>query len=274
VLPPLLAEQVADSEQLAAHRKLVGRVDAVDRNRFEGLGRRPEVTKDRTPPTEAEMVLLLDACSVLGGYAPVMRAHLVFNSYTLLRPCESRALDWSGIDLDAGETGRALIPETKSNRPKTVTLIPQARAALEELLGLPGYYPAGPVFRNKTGGPLTAPTMSAYWKEVRARAGVDVEFYVATKHYGVWFLKGSTTARSARRPGGPKRPSTTWSRPTGTVPTSAVLTTSTPISRASVMQAARKPAHRAGLNRYRPSRPCAHHHRQAAARRQRGHLAD
>jgi integrase len=189
VLPPLLAEQVADSEQLAAHRKLVGRVDAVDRNRFEGLGRRPEVTKDRTPPTEAEMVLLLDACSVLGGYAPVMRAHLVFNSYTLLRPCESRALDWSGIDLDAGETGRALIPETKSNRPKTVTLIPQARAALEELLGLPGYYPAGPVFRNKTGGPLTAPTMSAYWKEVRARAGVDVEFYVATKHYGVWFLK-------------------------------------------------------------------------------------
>ena len=28
VVPPLLAEQVADSEQLAAHRKLVGRVEA------------------------------------------------------------------------------------------------------------------------------------------------------------------------------------------------------------------------------------------------------
>jgi hypothetical protein len=28
VIPPLLAEQVADSEQLAAHRKLVGRVEA------------------------------------------------------------------------------------------------------------------------------------------------------------------------------------------------------------------------------------------------------
>jgi integrase len=135
------------------------------------------------------MVLLLDACSVLGEHAPIMRAMLTFASYTLLRPCELRALDWPGIDLDAGVTGRATIPETKSNRPKTVTLIPPARAALEQLLGLPGYYPAGVVFPNKTGGPLTAPTMSAYWKEVRARAGVDVEFYVATKHYGVWYLK-------------------------------------------------------------------------------------
>ena len=82
-----------------------------------------------------------------------------------------------------------LHPRPKSNRPKTVTLIPTARAALEQLLELPGYYPTGVVFPNKTGGRLTAPTMSAYWKEVRARAGVDVEFYVATKHYGVWYLK-------------------------------------------------------------------------------------
>jgi hypothetical protein len=34
VVPPLLAEQVADSEQLAAHRKLVGRVEtATDKQR-------------------------------------------------------------------------------------------------------------------------------------------------------------------------------------------------------------------------------------------------
>jgi integrase len=165
------------------------RAEIVDRNRFEGLGRRPEQTKDRTPPTEAEMVLLIEACAVLGDYAPIMRALLTFASYTLLRRCELRALDWHGIDLDAGKAGRATIPETKSNRPKTVTLIPTARAALEQLLEMPGYYPTGVVFPNKTGGSLTAPTMSAYWKEVRARAGVDVEFYVATKHYGVWYLK-------------------------------------------------------------------------------------
>ena len=45
---------------------VLARAELVDRNRFEGLGRRPEGTMDRTPPTEAEMVLLIDACSVLG----------------------------------------------------------------------------------------------------------------------------------------------------------------------------------------------------------------
>ena len=168
---------------------LLYREEVVDRNRFEGLGGRLGTKKDRTPPTEAEMVLLLDACQVLGDYAPIMRAHLTVNSYTLLRPSESRALDWHNVDLHAGVSGRAWIPETKTNRPKTVTLIPQARAALEEVLALDGYWPTGPVFPNKTGGRLTAPTMSAYWQQVRARAGSDVEFYVATKHFGVWYLK-------------------------------------------------------------------------------------
>ena len=59
------------------------------------------------------MVLLIDACSMLGDYAPMMRALLTFGSYTLLRPCELRALDWPGIDLDAGIGGRATIPETE-----------------------------------------------------------------------------------------------------------------------------------------------------------------
>ena len=36
---------------------------------------------------------------------------------------------------------------------------------------------------------LTPPTLTAYWKEVCARARLDHDFYVATKHYGVWFLK-------------------------------------------------------------------------------------
>ena len=45
------------------------------------------------------------------------------------------------------------------------------------------------MFRNKTGGQLTAPTLTAYWKEVRARARLDHDFYMATKHYGVHYMK-------------------------------------------------------------------------------------
>jgi hypothetical protein len=56
-------------------------------------------------------------------------------------------------------------------------------------LEIPGYRASGYVFRNKTGGQLTAPTMSGYWALVQARAGLKFDLYHATKHYGVWFLK-------------------------------------------------------------------------------------
>jgi hypothetical protein len=45
------------------------------------------------------------------------------------------------------------------------------------------------VLRNKSGGQLTPPTLTAYWKEVRARAGLDYDFYAASKHYGCWYMK-------------------------------------------------------------------------------------
>ena len=108
---------------------------------------------------------------LLGDYAPIMRAKLMFVSYTLLRPCEPRALDWHGIDLDAGKTGRATIPETKSNRPKTVTLIPTARAALEDLLRCPAITPPGRVPQQHRRQVDRADDVGLL-KEVRARAGV------------------------------------------------------------------------------------------------------
>lgn len=45
------------------------------------------------------------------------------------------------------------------------------------------------MFRNKTGGRLTTPTLSAYWAQVCAHARLDFDLYHATKHYGVWYIK-------------------------------------------------------------------------------------
>jgi integrase len=175
------------------------RAEVIDRNRFEGLGRRAHGRRDQRPPSEEQMVLLLDGCDALGeAYAPHMRALFTFGAYSLMRPSELIALTWEDIDLDAGRHGRALVARRlyrghvdlpKSNRERTITITEPARAALNSLLELPGYYPAGLVFRNKTGGQLTAPTLTAYWKEVRARARLDHDFYLATKHYGVWYMK-------------------------------------------------------------------------------------
>ena len=175
------------------------RAEEIDRNRFEGLSRRPEGRKDERPPSEDEMVLLLDGCSALGdAYTPMMRALFTFGAYTIMRPGELMALDWEDIDLHAAVHGRACVRRRlyrgrtdlpKSNKERVITLAPPARAALDSLLKMPGYQAHGLVFRNKTGGQLTAPTLTAYWKEVRARARLDHHFYVATKHYGVWYLK-------------------------------------------------------------------------------------
>ena len=132
------------------HRDL----EAVNRNRFAGLSRRGH-KKDRTPPTEEQMILLLDACSALGDYAPMMRAMLTFAAYTLLRPSELAALDWErDVNLAAGVCGRVHVVERvyrgetdipKGNRDKLVTLPPPAREALEQpardprlLAGRPG----------------------------------------------------------------------------------------------------------------------------------------
>lgn len=175
------------------------RAEVIDRNRFAGLAPRAIGRRDQRPPSEDEMVLLLDGCGALGeAYAPIMRAMFTFGAYTLLRPSELIALDWGDIDLDAGAHGRALVRRRfyrgemdlpKSNKERTITITAPARAALDSLLALRGYYPTGFVFPNKTGGMLTPPTLTAYWKEVRARSRLEHDFYMATKHYGVWYLK-------------------------------------------------------------------------------------
>jgi integrase len=75
-----------------------------------------------------------------------MRGLLTFGAFTLMRPSEVAALDWEDIDLGAGANGRVRVKRRlyrgrtdlpKSNRERTITLVPPARAALDSLLELP-----------------------------------------------------------------------------------------------------------------------------------------
>jgi hypothetical protein len=100
---------------------------------------------------------------------------------------------WAGPRFDIGLPGevhvtkrlyRGRIDLPKSNEARTVALTPPARRAL---LTLPERH--GLVFRNKSGKQLTAPTLTAYWGKVLARAGMAFDFYLATKHFGVHYMK-------------------------------------------------------------------------------------
>lgn len=79
---------------------------------------------------------------------------------------------------------RGLVDTPKSNKPKTIALPPPARDVLlrQPTRGVEL------VFVSKTGKQLTAPTVCQYWALVKARAGLDFDFYLATKHFGVHLL--------------------------------------------------------------------------------------
>jgi integrase len=127
--PTVSAGTVAIVVQLM---RQLARAEVIEKNRFDGLSRQVKGRADETPPTEEEMLLLLAACSALGDdYAPMMRALITFAAYTLLRPGELFDLKWEN---DQGK--RFFVPTRlyrgesdtpKSNRPKTIAIVPPAR---------------------------------------------------------------------------------------------------------------------------------------------------
>lgn len=167
--------------------------ELIERNPFRGLGRRTRGRSDQAPPTEQEFERLVAACAVHKRYAPMMRALLVFAAYSGMRPGELFALEWGDIDFDEMRVHverrlyRGTVDLPKSNAPKTIALTPPARDAI---LGLPRSLPGTPVyvFTAKRGGRLSQPLLSGYWAQVTARAGLDFDFYLATKHYCVHYL--------------------------------------------------------------------------------------
>jgi integrase len=90
------------------------RAELIDRNRFEALGRRldSQTRERRRPPTEEEMLLLVDGCDALGDYAPMICALLTFAAYSLMRPGELIALAWDDVDLAIGRRVAAIHPWT------------------------------------------------------------------------------------------------------------------------------------------------------------------
>ena len=45
------------------------------------------------------------------------------------------------------------------------------------------------MFLSKAGGRLCAPRLSSYWREVQAAAGLRFDWYLATKHKCVHYMK-------------------------------------------------------------------------------------
>lgn len=160
----------------------------LERNPARKLSQRTKGRSEDAPPTPGEFAALVKGSAALGEYAPQMRSLLLFAAYTLMRPSELYPLEWSDIDFEAMRIRKARrlyrggLDEPKTGA-KTIALTPPARDAI---MGLDR--DSHLVFRSKTGKRLSQPTMSGYWGKVLAAAGLDFDFYHATKHYGVHYM--------------------------------------------------------------------------------------
>jgi integrase len=162
----------------------------LDRSPARKLGGRTKSRRSKTPPpTEAEFQRLLDACSALGDYAPRMRELMLFAAYELMRPSELYALEESKIDFSRMRVLKdARLYKGSLDAPKTgVVLVPLTPPARDAIANRPRN-DRGLVFLSKEGKRLSQATLSGYWARVKAAAGLDFDFYHATKHYGVHYM--------------------------------------------------------------------------------------
>lgn len=163
----------------------------VERNPFANLriaqsrGRR-----DIEVISEAEVYELAEiARAEHGDYGAEFAAWIVYQAFTLKRPGETSAVEWSDFDYSEAEiavtknfdsTGQIKWP--KNGKPRTIILPPPARETLRQVprvlatvelfdvrKGTDGEFRNFDlVFRGKRGGPLREPKILAYWGPVRA----------------------------------------------------------------------------------------------------------
>jgi integrase len=138
---------------------------------------------DQAPPTRQEFEALVDACSTLGDYGKIVRAALLFATYTLLRPNELYVLEWTDIDFTQMRIRTRDTLDSARTRRRVVALTPRADNAIRRLPR-----DSKQVFISTTGMPLTGQSFRRHWLRVREAARLNFSFHHVTKHYGVHYM--------------------------------------------------------------------------------------
>lgn len=155
------------------------RHERVSTNPFLGLSQKGSGRRDLDPLTIDEVAGLADATGSLRDKpsAAQFRSMVLFAAYSGLRMGEVFGLEWRDIDMEKMRIqvrrrvyrGKLALP--KSNKPRLVALLPEARDAL---LGLPADRSIS-VFVNSRGTRWTQPAFAYRWQKVTGTFGRDVD---------------------------------------------------------------------------------------------------
>jgi integrase len=190
-VPPYCLSQATTIFNWANHKWIT------DKNPFAAIYEATEGRSKQAPPTKEEFAAILEACSALGDHADQFRAFVRFAWGSGLRPGELFLLEWEPRTIShKGHTGpcsyidlqnqsihvnwrvfHSDVDLPKSNEVREVALLPPAAEALQGHPRRSNY-----VFVSKRGRRMAQSTLSNYWRLVLAKAGLEFDFYLATKH--------------------------------------------------------------------------------------------
>ena len=118
---------------------------------------------------------------------PMDRAYILFTAREMVRPSETRALQWQDVDLKHGRVTiqrhfslNELRPATKSRQIKR---LPLNGEVVKALLALPRHITSPFVFwKGKMGRPFSEAWARKLWRRISLTLGVNVSFYQGTRH--------------------------------------------------------------------------------------------
>jgi integrase len=168
-----------------------------DKNPFAAIYEATEGRSKQAPPTKEEFSAILEACAALGDHADQFRSFVRFAWGSGLRPGELFLLEWEPRTIShKGHTGpcsyidlqnqsihvnwrvfHSDVDLPKSNEVREVALLPPAAEALQGHPRRSNY-----VFVSKRGRRMAQSTLSNYWRLVLAKAGLEFDFYICTRH--------------------------------------------------------------------------------------------
>jgi integrase len=145
----------------------------IDKNPFKGTSPRSRGRRDKQPLTPSEVEHLAKIAGKESG--ATFEAFVLFGAYSGMRVGEMYALTWDAIDFNRNRIvvkqrfyGSDLdIP--KGNKPKEITLLPEARDALMGLDRSTDW-----VFVGKTGKHLSQSMLAYHWKAIKVGFGRNV----------------------------------------------------------------------------------------------------
>lgn len=159
-----------------------------DAKRWKEIHEVPDFPRVKIPEPDIKIIDLDDQDRIVNAIEdPMDRAYLLFTAREMVRPCETRALQWPDLDLKHDRVKicrhfslNQITPATKGGQIKRLPLDNEVKQAL---LALPRHISSPFVFwKGKQGKPFSESWARKIWKRTAKKVGFDISLYQGTRH--------------------------------------------------------------------------------------------